>query len=142
MGTMDQGFKAWLDLCKEQVLPWVMGVPVTYIATYPTEIAPAPQLLPDNFYQVRVETQDCLVNIEAQTKIDPTMGRRMYEYGSRASTDSGLSVFSVVLWLFKDKQGHRPPKSPYRMYVGKRLRATWEFEQGDVKVAAGTEPGD
>jgi hypothetical protein len=72
--------------------------------------------------------QECLVNIEAQTAIDYGMGRRMYEYGSRASLDSGLSVFSVVLWLFKDKQGRRPAKSPYRMYVGNRLRATWEFE--------------
>jgi hypothetical protein len=72
--------------------------------------------------------QECLVNIEVQTTIDREMGRRVFEYGSRASTDSGLSIFSVILWLFKDKQGHRPPKSPYRMYVGYRLRATWEFE--------------
>lgn len=83
---------------------------------------------PITFYRMGVEEQECLVNIEAQTKIDPKMGRRMYEYGSRASIDSGLAVFSVVLWLFRDKQGHRPPKSPYSMYVGKRLRTLWEFE--------------
>lgn len=69
-----------------------------------------------------------MVSIEAQAAIDRSMGRRMDEYGSRASLDSGLSVFSVVLWLFKDKQGRHPPQSPYRVYVGNRLRATWEFE--------------
>ena len=128
MGTMDQGFKAWLDLCKDDVLPWAMGTPVTILGTFPKELAPAPQLLPDSFYRARVEKHECLVNIEAQATIDPTMGRRMYEYGSRARLESGLPVFSVALWLFKDPQGHRPPRSPYKEFIGQRLRATWEFE--------------
>jgi hypothetical protein len=128
MAAMDQGMKAWLDLCKEDVLPWVVGEPVEYLGTFPTEIAPAPQLVPDKFYRVRVASRECLVNIEVQTDIDSEMDRRMYEYGSRATLDSKLAVFSVILWLNKDKQRHRPPKSPYKLYVGNRLRATWEFE--------------
>ncbi len=127
MGAMDQGFKAWLDLCKEDVLPWVLGEPATFLGMYPKELAPAPQLLPDSFLRAGLQKQECLVNVEVQAAIDSNMGRRMYEYGSRASLDSGLSVFSVVLWLFKDRHGRRPPASPYRMYVGKHLRATWEF---------------
>jgi hypothetical protein len=128
MGAMDQGFKAWIDLCKEAVLPWALGEPVEYLGDFPKEIAPAPQLLPDNFHLARVGGRECLINIEGQASIDSEMGRRMFEYGSRASVDSGLPVFSVVVWFFKDKQGHRPPKSPYKMYVGKRLRTTWEFD--------------
>lgn len=65
MGAMDQGFKAWIDLSKEVVLPWVLGVPVTYLGDFPREIALAPQLLPDNFHRVLVAEQECLVNIEA-----------------------------------------------------------------------------
>ncbi len=128
MGAMDQGFKAWLDMCKDEVLPWVMGAPVGFLGAFPKELALAPQLLPDSFYRVRVRKQECLVNIEVQTTIDRTMGRRMYEYGSRASIDSGLDVFSVVLWLFKDQHGRRPPKSPYKMTIDGRLRAIWEFD--------------
>jgi hypothetical protein len=51
---MDQGFKAWIDLCKDVVLPWVLGEPVEYLGIFPKEIAPAPQLLPDNFHRVSV----------------------------------------------------------------------------------------
>src|SRR5579859_578471 len=127
MGAMDQGFKAWLDMCKDEVLPWVIGAPVTFLGAFPKELAPAPQLLPDSFYRVRVKKQECLVNIEVQTTIDRTMGRRMYEYGSQADTDSGLPVFSVVLWLFKDRHGRRPPKSPYKRIINGRVTATWEF---------------
>jgi predicted transposase YdaD len=127
MGAMDQGFKAWLDLCKGEILTWIMGTPVTVLGAFPKELAPAPQLLPDTFYRVRVKKQECLVNIEGQTTIDPTMGRRMYEYGSRADIDSGLPVLSVVLWFFQDQQGRRPPKSPYKRIIDGRVVATWEF---------------
>jgi hypothetical protein len=127
MGVMDQGMKAWIDLCKEALLPWLVGEPVEYLGMYPKEIAPARQLLPDDFYRVRVARQEGLINIEAQTDRDDEMPRRLYEYGSRATTDSGLPVFSVALWLLKDKHGHRPKKPPYKIYFGKRLVATWEF---------------
>ncbi len=125
MGVMDQGMKAWMDLCRDALLPWVVGEPVEYLGTFPKEIAPASQLLPDSFYRVRIAGQLCLVNIEVQTDIDSSMGRRMFEYGARASTDSGLPVLSAVLWLFDKKK--RPPKSPYQMLVGKRVVATWGF---------------
>ncbi len=127
MGVMDQGFKAWLDSSKEKVLPWMTGQPVEYLGTFPKELAPAPQLLPDSFYRVLVKKQECLVNVEVQAAVDPDMGRRLYEYGSRARLESGLPVFSVVLWLFKDKQGHRPPVSPYREYIEGELITTWKF---------------
>lgn len=128
MGVMDQGFKAWLDMSKEALLTWVLGAPVTFLGKFPGELAPAPQLLPDSFQRISVAGEECLANIEVQTTIDRTMGRRLYEYGSRADTDSGLAVYSVVLWLFKDPQGHRPPKSPYQRVINGQVRAWWVFD--------------
>lgn len=127
MGQMDQGFKAWFDLCKADVVPFVTDDPqAQYLGDIPTEIAAEPQLLPDSLYRVRSQGIEHILNIEVQSYPDATMDRRLYEYGVRANLAYKLPVKSVVLWLFRQR-GKRVPKPPYKIYIGNELETLWNF---------------
>jgi predicted transposase YdaD len=129
MGDMDQGLKRLLQARPADVL--ALALPgIEYLEPMPTQVATEPQLELDTLFRARFEGLECAVDVEVQTYPDPTMPRRCFEYGSRASiVHKGLPVFSVVLWL--QPRGPIPP-SPYEMRVGSWKQATWEIINVEV----------
>jgi predicted transposase YdaD len=127
MGVMDQGMKAWVDLCTEDVMRWLCGPTARYLGKLPQEIAPAPQLQMDRLYQVQVGLRQCLVHLEFQAAYDATMDKRMFGYGSRAHLDHELPVLSFAIWLFRMGR-KRPPRSPYEVRWENRVLAHWDFQ--------------
>jgi hypothetical protein len=127
MGVMDQGMKAWVDLCPEDVMKWLCGPTARYLGQLSQEIAPAPQLQMDRLYRVRVRRRACLVHLEFQGTYDATMDKRMFGYGSRAHLDHGLPVLSFAIWLFRMGRQH-PPRSPYEVRWENRSLAHWDFQ--------------
>lgn len=124
---MDQGFKAWVDLSPDAVMRWLCGPNARYVGKLPQEIAPAPQLVLDRLYEVRVGRRLCLAHLEFQATYDTQIDRRMFAYGSRAHLDHNLPVLSYVIWPFRMGR-RRPPKPPYKVPWGNRALAHWDFQ--------------
>ena len=123
MADMDQGIKRLLQSHPADVLR--LALPgARFIEALPAEVASEPQLVMDTLYRVSYQGVECAVNVEAQVYPDPTMPRRCFEYGSRASIVYGMPALSVVLWL--ERRG-AVPTPPYEMRVGSWLQAIWQF---------------
>ncbi len=45
-----------------------------------------------------------ILHVEFQRRSDPEMGKRLWEYNATATITSGLSVYSVVIYLRKDRK--------------------------------------
>lgn len=107
MREMDQGIKRIVQThardMREFALPGA-----DYLGPAPVDVADELQLVLDTLQRVRYHGVECLVNIEAEVTPRPNIGRRCFEYGSRASVGHQLPVVSVVLWL---ERGGRPPHS-------------------------------
>ncbi len=95
-----------------------------YLGTLPVDVATEPQLVLDTLLRIRYEDVECAVDVEAEARPRPDIGRRLFEYGARASIVTGLPVISVVLWL---EPNGKAPISPYELRAGSRLLATWEY---------------
>lgn len=64
------------------------------------------------------------MDIEAEARPEPDVGKRLYRYAMRVWSETDLPVLSVVLWL----QPHgKPPSSPYRLMAGKTQLSSWRF---------------
>lgn len=123
MREMDQGIKRIVQTHPRDVLE--LALPgAEYLGPAPVDVAAEPQLVLDTLQRVRYHGVECLVDIEAEATPRPDIGRRCFEYGSRASVVHQLPVVSVVLWL---ERGGRPPSSPYVMRVAELPPATWPF---------------
>lgn len=123
MGEMDQGIKRLLQLRPQDLL--ALALPgAEYLGTLPVDVATEPQLVLDNLLRVRFEGVECAVDVEAEARPHPDIGRRLFEYGARATIVTGLPVISVVVWL---EPNGKPVPSPYELRVGSRLIATWHF---------------
>lgn len=90
----------------------------------PSEVASEPQLTLDALLRVRYGGVECVVDLEAEARARPEIGRRLFEYGARASIVTGLPVLSIVIFLLA---GGSAPKSPYVMRAGTHRIATWEY---------------
>ena len=88
------------------------------------DVATEPQLVLDTLLRVRYEGVECAVDVEAEARPHPDIGRRLFEYGARATIVTGLPVISVVVWL---EPNGKPAPSPYELRAGSRLIATWHF---------------
>jgi hypothetical protein len=120
---MDQGIKRLLQSHPRDVL--ALALPgAHYLGTLPVDVATEPQLVLDTLLRVRYENAECAVDVEAEARPHADIGRRLFEYGARASIVIGLPVISVVLWLEPDGKA---PASPYELRAGSRLVATWEY---------------
>jgi len=56
-----------------------------YLGTLPVDIATEPQLVLDTLLRIRYEDVECAVDVEAEARPRPDIGRRLFEYGARAS---------------------------------------------------------
>ncbi len=98
MREMDQGIKRIVQTHPQDVLQ--LALPgAEYLGPAPVDVAAEPQLVLDTLQRVRYHGVECLVDIEAEATPRPDIGRRCFEYGSRASVVHQLPVVSVVLWL-------------------------------------------
>lgn len=98
MAEMDQGIKRLLQTHPADVLAF--AVPgAEYLGTMPIDVATEPQLVLDTLLRVRYQGVECAVDLEAEAHPQRDIGRRCFEYGSRASIVTGLPIISVVLWL-------------------------------------------
>jgi len=123
MGEVDQGIKYLLQFDAANMLAY--AVPGLQIErALPSEVTASPQLLPDTLFRGTYQGDLCNVNLEVQLQGDPTMPRRMFEDGSRVSTEYDLPVLSIVLWL-EDKGTF--PEPHYEMSIGKFIAATWNY---------------
>lgn len=120
MPEMDQGIKRLVQNHAADFL--ALALPgAEYLGTLPIDVATEPQLTLDTLLRVRYHGVECAVDFEAEARPKPDVGRRLFEYGARASIVTGLPVISIVLWLEPD--GIAPP-SPYVMRADDRLIAT------------------
>ena len=124
MAEMDQGIKRLIQTHPRDILAFAVPE-AEYLGTLPVDVAAERQLVLDSLLRVRIEGVECAVDIEAEADPDKEMGQRLYEYGSRVHTTTGLPVISVVLWL---QSGGKRPTSPYRVRVGRRRIVDWYFE--------------
>jgi hypothetical protein len=123
MPEMDQGIKRLLQSHPCDVL--ALALPgAQYLGALPVDVATEPQLVLDTLLRVRYEGTECAVDVEAEARPQADIGRRLFEYGARASIVTALPVISVVLWLEPDGKA---PASPYELRAGSRLVATWEY---------------
>jgi len=123
VAEMDQGIKRLLQTHPADVLAF--AVPgAEYLGTMPVDIATEPQIVLDTLLRVRYQGVECAVDLEAEARPQRDIGRRCFEYGSRASVVTGMPIISVVLWL---EANGTPPVSPYTLWAGDRLLATWHY---------------
>ena len=123
MPDMDQGIKRLVQRYAADVL--ALALPgAEYLGTIPTDVATEPQLTLDTLLRVRYHGVECAVDLEAEARPKPDIGRRLFEYGARANIVTGLPVISVVLWLEPDGGA---PSSPYELFAADRLVAAWHF---------------
>ena len=123
MPDMDQGIKRLIQTHPSDVLALTLPV-ADYLGTLPVDVAAEPQLALDTLLRVRYQGIECAVDLAAEARPRPDIGRQLFEYGARASIVTGLPVISVVLWLERDGI---PPASPYELRAGDLLLATWRF---------------
>ncbi|MGH2517387.1 MAG: hypothetical protein ACRDHP_17195 [Ktedonobacterales bacterium] len=128
MAEMDQGIKRLLQTHPQDVLSYTLPG-AQYLDTIPVDIATEPQLVLDTLFRVRYKGIECAIDVEAEAQPRAGIARRLYQYGSRASTVIGLSVISVVLWL---ESGGMPPKPPYEEHVADLHIVTWNFHGFEV----------
>ncbi len=128
MGEIDQSIKYLLQLDAANMLAYTVPG-LTIEATLPPEVAAGPQLLLDTLYRGKYKGVPCIIDLEVQLHGDPGMPRRMYEYGSRVSTEYKQPVLSVVLWL--EQQGTYPDPR-YEMAIGDFVVCAWNYI--DVKL--------
>jgi len=100
-----------------------------YLGTLPVDVATEPQLVLDALLRVRYQGEECAVDVEAEAQPCPDIGRRLWEYGARASIVARLAVISIVLWL---EPGGAPPPSPYVRRVGDWVSTTWNYQGIEV----------
>src|SRR5579872_2941509 len=140
---MDQGIKRLIQTHPQDVLRFALPE-AEFLGTLPVDVATEPQLMLDTLLRVRLDGHECAVDLEAEARPREDMARRLCDYGSRARIVTGLTVFSVVLWL---EPGGKPPTSPYREQVGRRISVDWHFtgielykQNAEVLLASGV-PG-
>ena len=63
----------------------------------------------DILYNVVLNKKAMLLHAEMQRSSDPDMGRRLWEYNALATITSGRPVWSIVLYLRKDRKVVEPP---------------------------------
>lgn len=123
MAEMDQGIKRLIQTHPADML--ALAVPdAQYLGPLQVDVATEPQLVLDTLLRVRYHGIECAVDIEAEARPHAEIGRRLFEYGSRASIVTGLPIFSAVLWL---ERGGTPAPSPYEPRADDRLLAMWHF---------------
>ncbi|MGZ3601772.1 MAG: hypothetical protein ACXWQR_10030 [Ktedonobacterales bacterium] len=98
MAEMDQGIKRLIQTRPADML--ALALPnVEYLGTLPIDVATEPQLVLDTLLRVRDRGMMCAVDLEAEARPTADIGRRLYEYGTRASIVTNLPIISVVFWL-------------------------------------------
>jgi hypothetical protein len=123
VAEMDQGIKRLIQTHPVDML--ALAVPgAQFLSPLQVDVATEPQLVLDTLLRVRYHGIECAVDIEAEARPHAEIGRRLFEYGSRASIVTGLPIFSAVLWL---ERGGAPAPSPYELRADDRLLATWHF---------------
>jgi len=125
---MDQGIKRLIQTHPADVLALTLPG-ADYLGTLPVDVAAEPQLALDTLLRVRYKGVECAVDLEAEARARPDMGRRLFEYGARATIVTGLPVISVVLWL---EPGGAPPPAPFELRAADRLIAHWHFSGIEV----------
>src|SRR5579859_2662187 len=123
VAEMDQGIKRLIQTRPADIL--ALALPdVEYLGTLPTDVATEPQRVLDTLLRVRDGGAICAVDLEAEARPTIDIGRRLYEYGTRASIVTSLPVISVVLWL---EPNGVAPTSPYELRTPNRLVANWHY---------------
>lgn len=128
MPDMDQGIKRLIQTHPADVLALTLPG-ADYLDTLPVDVAAEPQLALDTLLRVRYQGIECAVDLEAEARARPDMGRRLFEYGARATIVTGLPIISIVLWL---EPGGTPPPSPFELRAADRLIAHWHFSGIEV----------
>lgn len=123
VAEMDHGINRLIQTRPADVL--ALALPdIEYLGTLPVDVATEPQLVLDTLLRVRDRGVICAVDLEAEARPAGDIGRRLYEYGTRASIVTDLPIISVVFWL---EPNGVAPSSPYELRTPSRLIATWHY---------------
>lgn len=120
---MDQGIKRLIQTHPADVLDLLVPG-AEYLGTLPVDVASEPQLVLDMLLRVRYHGIECALDIEAEARPRPEIGKRLCDYGSRVRGVTGLRVISAVLWL---EPGGTPPPSPYEERADDLPLVSWHF---------------
>lgn len=95
MPEMDQGIK-WLVQTRPQDLLARVLPDAQFLERMPAGIA-APQLIMDTLLRMRYQGDECAMDVEAEARPEPDVGKRLYRYAMRVWIETDLPVLSVVL---------------------------------------------
>lgn len=115
-------------------------------AQYESELNPQLQshtIEADLLYTILWDEQRVILHVEFQRRSDRNMGRRVWEYNTQISINTGLAVCSFVIYLKRDR---KVVESPYKIvlpdnevthHFNYRIVKLWElpaevFKQADV----------
>src|SRR5215469_531715 len=67
------------------------------------ELQAAPSVTSDTLYRITWQEEKVILHVEFQLKRDPEMGERLWHYNALTHIHTKLPVYSVVMYLLKDK---------------------------------------
>jgi len=92
----------------QDLVSWILADAV-YRGEQNVELQKKDPISADLLYNIEWSGEQIVLHIENQRKRDDEMGRRVWEYNSLASIHTGLPVYSVVIYLVKQRSIVNPP---------------------------------
>ena len=92
----------------QDLVSWILADAV-YRGEQNVELQKKDPISADLLYNIEWSGEQIVLHIENQRKRDDEMGRRVWEYNSLASIHTGLPVYSVVIYLVKQRSIVHPP---------------------------------
>ncbi len=124
----DGNLKRLVSEAPQDFISWLMAG-----AQFESELSPHLQsrnIDADILYRIMIDEQPNLLHIELQTRSDPDMARRLWEYNVLATCRFGLPAYSFVIYLKKDR---KIAESPY-VWNMQRGQEVHRFSFGVIKL--------
>jgi len=103
---------------------------INQITALPNELSVPPALHVDTAYQAMYKGKLCIIHIEMQTRNDPTMPRRIYQYAAQLNIIQkvDIPVYSFVIWF----TGIQTPEPIYRVMHDTTEVNCWRYQEVSV----------
>ena len=111
----DRIMKMLMQANPQDLVSWVLTDAV-YEGELSLELQKEAPVFADLLYTIRWKGKPFVFHVEFQRVWDDDMGRRLWEYNSLASIHTGLTAYSVVIYLLNDEK-HPVVEPPYEMKV-------------------------
>jgi predicted transposase YdaD len=127
----DRIMKMLMQANPQDLVSWVLTDAV-YEGELSLELQKEPPILADLLYTIRWRGEPFVLHVEFQRGQDDDMGRRVWKYNCSASIHTGLTAYSVVVYLL-EKECPSIVESPYERKVPTGL-AVHHFVFENIKM--------